>query len=74
MAQVKWTEQALKDVEEIGQYIENVSIHYAKEQVEGIFEKVKQLEKYPLSGRPVPELKDHTIRQCFLVITESSTK
>ncbi|MBB1284416.1 type II toxin-antitoxin system RelE/ParE family toxin [Flavisolibacter sp. BT320] len=63
MAQVKWTEQALKDVEEIGQYIEKVSFQYAKEQVEAIFEKVNQLENYPLSGRPVPELKDLTIRQ-----------
>ena len=63
MAQVKWSEQALKDVEEIGLYIEKVSFQYAKEQVEAIFEKAKQLENHPLSVRPVPELKSTTIRQ-----------
>jgi addiction module RelE/StbE family toxin len=63
MAEVKWTEQALTDVEEIGKYIEKVSFQYAREQVLAIFAKAKQLESHPLSGRPVPEIKSATIRQ-----------
>lgn len=63
MARVKWSDQALKDVEDISKYIEKVSLQYTKEQARTIYEKAKQLENYPLSGRPVPELKIHTIRQ-----------
>lgn len=63
MARVKWTDQALKDVETISSYIENVSFYYAQEQARAIYEKAKQLENYPLSGRPVPELNSKTIRQ-----------
>ena len=31
MAELKWSDQALKDVEAIGQFIEKVSFQYAEE-------------------------------------------
>lgn len=63
MATVKWSEQAVKDVEDISKYIENVSFQYAREQAQTIYERAKQLEVHPLMGRPVPELRTQTIRQ-----------
>jgi plasmid stabilization system protein ParE len=49
MAEVKWSE--------------NVSFYYAQEQAKAFFARAGQLEKHPLSGRPVPELNSQTIRQ-----------
>ncbi|MDQ6610391.1 MAG: type II toxin-antitoxin system RelE/ParE family toxin [Bacteroidota bacterium] len=53
----------MKDVEEIGQFIEKVSFQYAQEQIKTIYARAKQLETSSFSGRPVPELKISTIRQ-----------
>lgn len=63
MAKIKWSVQALADVEAIGKYIEAVSFQYAKSQVARIVEKAAYLEKYPMDGRPVPELANPSIRQ-----------
>jgi addiction module RelE/StbE family toxin len=63
MAQIKWSAQSLKDIENICSYIENVSFHYAQQQAKAIYAKAEQLQSHPLSGRPVPELNIHSIRQ-----------
>lgn len=50
-------------MEAIGEYIEAVSLQYAKSQVTKIVDRATHLEKYPMGGRPVPELGDPAIRQ-----------
>ncbi|MEP6514312.1 MAG: type II toxin-antitoxin system RelE/ParE family toxin [Parafilimonas sp.] len=55
MAEVIWSPQALKDIDEIADYISHNSIQYAQIQTERFFEKANILKKYPHFGRPVSE-------------------
>ena len=66
MAKIKWTEQALGDVEAIASYIARDSSYYAKMHVQRIFESVRRLEKFPESGRIVPEINKAEIREVIL--------
>lgn len=63
MVEVKFTDQALKDLEEIALYISRESSHYAALQVQKIYERTDILEKFPLIGRIVPEMKVKSIRE-----------
>lgn len=63
MAEVIWTESALKDIEEIALFISNDSYQYARLQVHQFFLKAQLLETHPLAGRMVPELNQYMIRQ-----------
>jgi len=55
MAKIKWTPQALNDVEAIANFISRDSDHYAKMFTAEVFEIVERLELFPESGRIVPE-------------------
>lgn len=55
---IKWTNQAENRVYEIAAYIALDSIIEAEKWVEQIFNYVGRLEKFPESGRYVPELSD----------------
>lgn len=63
MAEMIWSARAIKDINEIGDYISKDSFQYAEEQVRQFFIKAKLLERQPLIGRIVPELKIFAIRQ-----------
>ncbi|MEK7250186.1 MAG: type II toxin-antitoxin system RelE/ParE family toxin [Bacteroidota bacterium] len=63
MAKVKWTPQALSDIESISEYISRDSVFYAQRYVRRIFERTKILLKFPRSGRIVPEFNDPVIRE-----------
>ena len=63
MAEIIWSPRSIKDIDEIAKYISKDSIQYAEEQVRQFFSKVKLLEKHPLFGRMVPEIKIFAIRQ-----------
>lgn len=63
MASVIWSPQALKDIEEIAEYISRDSFQYAQAQTETFFERAVILEKYPFIGMPVPELNIPILRQ-----------
>lgn len=63
MAQVAFTEQALSDIEDIANYISHDSVHYAQLQVQKFFKRVEILEKFPLTGRKVPELNMKLVRE-----------
>lgn len=63
MAEISWSPKALKDIDEIVNYISKDSLQYAKKQAESFFEKAMILEKFPWIGRVVPELQIETIRQ-----------
>jgi toxin ParE1/3/4 len=56
MAEVIWAPRAIKDINEIAEFIAKDSIQYAEEQVKLFFRTASILEKYPYRGRVVPEL------------------
>jgi addiction module RelE/StbE family toxin len=55
MVKIVWTEQAIQDLTEIGDYIANDSERYAREIVQSLFESVLLLKSHPKAGRIVPE-------------------
>ncbi len=63
MAEIIWSFRALKDIEEIAEYIAKNSLQYAKVQTRLFFEEASVLEDHPYIGRVVPEIKINTIRQ-----------
>jgi addiction module RelE/StbE family toxin len=63
MAEIIWSPRSLKDIDEIADYISRDSFQYAEAQVSQFFSKVKIIEKQPLAGRMVPELKEFSLRQ-----------
>lgn len=56
MAQIVWTEPALRDLDEIAEYIAFDKYSAAKKLVDQVFSRVDQLQKFPESGRKPPEL------------------
>ncbi len=56
MAQIVWTEPALRDLDEIAEYIALDKYSAAKRLVEQVFARVDQLQEFPESGRKPPEL------------------
>jgi toxin ParE1/3/4 len=63
MAEIKWTENALSDLDAILDYISRDSIHYARLFAAKIFETVGRLSRFPKSGRIVPEMENEAIRE-----------
>lgn len=66
MAEVRWTDSALLDIDSIAEYIAEDSEKYAGIQVERFFKEAEILEKHPYAGRIVPELNDQYIREIVL--------
>lgn len=56
MAAINWTDQALKDIDNIAEFISKDSLKYAKIQTKIFFERVESLFTQPELGRVVPEL------------------
>jgi addiction module RelE/StbE family toxin len=65
MARLRWTPQALDDIEAICKFIARDSDHFAHLFANKVFEKAKTLEAFPNSGRIVPESNQETIREIF---------
>ena len=63
MVQVNWTDSALQDLNDIGEYIAKDSLRYAEITVLRLFESVDILESHPLSGVMTPEFENEYIRQ-----------
>ncbi len=63
MAEIKWTTQALEDIENIADYIAKDSPYFASVQVERFLSATEQLLNQPTSGRIVPEIKNPQIRE-----------
>ena len=55
MVKIEWTEQAIQDLHDIGEYIANDSERYALEVFQTLFESVHFLESHQKTGRIVPE-------------------
>ena len=63
MATVKWTPQALADLEAIGDFYAQDAPSYAQVVVDKLFEATRRLKAFPRSGRIVPEIRDKNIRE-----------
>ena len=66
MAQIKWTEPALNDLDEIAEYIALDKPSAAKNLVKEVFTSVKILKQFPESGRCPPELPETGYRELIV--------
>ena len=66
MVEVRWTPQAIEDIENIANYIAKDSSKYAIVKVTEFFDAAFILENYPYSGRIVPEVGSKNIRELIV--------
>lgn len=60
-----WSDEAEKDLDNIYEYITRDSLYYAKQTIERIINRGKQIQAFPYSGVKVPEYNDPNIRQLW---------
>jgi toxin ParE1/3/4 len=60
------TESAYSDLEDIENYIAQDSPVIARKFISHIFDKIDQLYTHPKSGKPVPEIKDDSLRELLV--------
>ncbi|NMW20669.1 MAG: type II toxin-antitoxin system RelE/ParE family toxin [Chlorobiaceae bacterium] len=60
---VMWSPSALDDVESIAEYIARDSVEIASIFVGKIFDVTDRLQKFPLSGRVIPEIRESVCRE-----------
>ena len=66
MTRVVWTLQAAADVQAIHDFIGRDSARYAEVVVDRLLSAVDRLERFPRSGRVVPELQREDLREVLL--------
>ena len=66
MAEVRWTLQAVDDLEAITEFIAADSPHYASLFAMDVLAAAERLVPFPHSGRIVPEVDDPLIREILL--------
>ncbi len=63
MVKLIWTDQAINDLGDIGDYIAENSEKYAKLTVKKLFERPDILKTFPQAGRIVPEKNEENLRE-----------
>ena len=63
MVKLIWTDQAIDDLGNIGDYIAEDSEKYAKLTVKKLYERVEILKTFPQTGRIVPEKNEENLRE-----------
>lgn len=63
MVKLIWTDQAINDLGDIGDYIAENSERFAKLTIKKLFERADILKNFPQSGRVVPEKNDDNVRE-----------
>ena len=63
MTTIRWTDQAIADLEAIRAFIEQDSPHYASVVIARLIRAVDQLRDFPQSGRVVPEFERRAVRE-----------
>lgn len=66
MTEIKWSPQAVRDIESIREYIAQDSVRYAELVAVRIIASVDRLRAFPQSGRVVPERNDPEIREVIV--------
>ena len=64
--EVRWTAQAVTDLQAIREFIARDSPRYGRLVVERLFNATERLETFPLSGRIVPELSRDDVREIIV--------
>ncbi len=63
MVKLIWTDQAIDDLGDIGDYIAENSEKYAKLTVQKLHKRVDVLKNFPQAGRIVPEKDEENVRE-----------
>src|SRR4051812_18634404 len=63
MVRLRWTSQALDDIDELANFIAQDSPKHADEFVKDIIRSTEQLKYFPLSGRIIPDQPDQNLRE-----------
>ena len=63
MVKIKWTNFAVQDLDEIGEFISKDSVRYAQMTVKYLFESPSLLKIHPKAGRIVPEFNEENLRE-----------
>ena len=63
MAEVIWSDSAIQDLNDIGEYISKDSEKYAEITVSQLFSSTDILEDHPKAGKTVPEFEIESIRE-----------
>ena len=63
MVKLIWTDQAIDDLGDIGDYIAENSEMYAKLTIQKIYERTDILKSFPQAGRIVPEKNEENVRE-----------
>jgi len=63
MVKIIWTDTAIQDLNDIGDYIGKDSEKYAQITINHLFNSVDILESYPFTGKIVSELGEDSIRE-----------
>ena len=63
MVEINWTDFAIENLNDIGDYIEKDSFRYAKIVVNSLFDSTEILEQHPLIGHIVLEFENNDIRE-----------
>ena len=66
MARIIWSPQALEDLDVIREFIAVDAPRTARSFIQRIFKAVERLERFPLSGALVPELRGNEFREIRL--------
>ncbi|QQR87980.1 MAG: type II toxin-antitoxin system RelE/ParE family toxin [Flavobacteriales bacterium] len=66
MAQVRFTAQAIRDIEEIRAYIAQDSVRYADRQVRLFYNEAERLTTVTTPGRMVPEIGMFAVRESII--------
>lgn len=64
--EVKWSPEAIEDLESIAEFIARDSEYYARAVVTEILSVSRNIREYPLIGRVVLEVGDESIRERFI--------
>ncbi len=63
MVEIKWTSNALEELDDIANYISKDSPKYAQILIKQIYEMISHLEQFPKFGRQVPEYNNPNLRE-----------
>ncbi|MCK4920989.1 MAG: type II toxin-antitoxin system RelE/ParE family toxin [Bacteroidales bacterium] len=63
MVKVIWTESAIQDLSDIGDFIAKDSVRYAELTVSKLFYSTDILENHPKAGKKIPEINDESFRE-----------
>src|SRR3546814_16769910 len=66
MAEIVWTDNAIADLDDIGEYIAKESVRYAELTVSKLFSAPDILETHARRGSIVPQFMDESIRQLII--------